>query len=131
MSVHLYYLTEISTQLSDDTLDENGVITEEGTKTLTKNALLKIGNQNQPAHKKAHLRFSSDKQKIILEVNLPSKLTKAQACTQLAELLPWTAEQISNNTTFTALGGAGATYKESQTAAKAYIHDNAEAWGEA
>ncbi len=125
----MYYLIEIATQLSDDTTDGEGVVTL-GTKSLAKNALLQLGKQNTPAHKKAHLRPSTDGQKIILEVDLTSALSKAEACTQLAELLPWTAQQISNNTTFTKLGGAGATYEESRQAAMAVIAGDKAGWGE-
>ena len=124
----MYYLIEISTQLTDDTLDENGVVTEVGTKNLAKNALLQLGRQNAPAHKKAHLRPSNDGQKIILEVDLTSALSKSEACDQLAELLPWTSQQISNNTTFTKLGGAGATWAESNVVVKQYLRDNVEEW---
>lgn len=126
----MYYLIEISTQLTDDTLDEDGVVTEVGTKNLARNALLQLGKQNSPAHKKAHLRSSADGQKIILQVDLISRLTKSEACDQLAELLPWTSEQISNNTTFTKLGGDGSTLEESRLATKAIIVGDKAGWGE-
>ena len=128
--MNMYYLIEISTQLTDDTLDEDGVVTEVGTKNLAKNALLQLGNQNALPHKKAHLRPNSDGQKIILQVDLAVRLNKNGACNQLADLLPWTSEQISNNSTFTRLGGAEATQEESRLAMLAVLANDKAGWGE-
>ena len=117
----MYYRVEIATILSDDTLDEDGNVTEVGTKNLARNALLELGRQIGLPHEKTHLRSSADGQIITVEMETPVALTKSEACTKLAELLPWTAQQISNNVTFT---------KQTREQAGQDIMDNKGVWGE-
>lgn len=87
---HGYCFIEVAVPLDNDQ------------KALVKQALLQLGNQtHQYAHKITQFRASNDKQSALLELELTSAVTKAQVCDKLAELLPWTSEQISNNSTFT------------------------------
>ena len=119
--IHKYYKVKILTALSDDTLDEDGNVTEVGQKTKVINALLSLGRQSGLPHQITHLRAKPGGQTITVEMETPTSLTKAQACTKLAELLPWTSQQISNNTIFT---------KQGPEEARQDITDNPVEWGE-
>lgn len=125
---HGYVLIEIDTPLSDDTLDEGGNVIEVGQKNLAINALLQLGTQTGKPHQITHLRASSDGQKIIVEAESSVSVTKEQACNKLATLLPWTAEQISNNSQFTK--SPGDNWQERRQATVAYIKAHKAAWGE-
>ncbi len=123
-----YYLVEIDTVLTDDTVDGDGVVTEIGTKNLAKNALLELGRLTGLPHTVTHLRPSLDGQKIIVEMQLAEALTKSEACDKLAELLPWTSQQISDNTSFTKF--AGDNWESRRVTAVQYIIDNVAEWEE-
>ena len=125
---HGYVLIEIDIPLTDDTLDEDGNVVDVGTKNLAINALLQLGTQTGLPHQITHLRASSNGQKIIVEVQSSIAVTKAQACKKLATLLPWTAEQISNNSSFTK--SPGDNWEERRQATIAYIKAHKVAWGE-
>lgn len=127
--IHAYYLITINQVLTEDTIDEEGVVTP-GQKSLIKTALLELGRQAGPAHKVTHLKPSVDHQKIIVEMERATQPAKAQFCNKMAELLPWTSETISNKTTVTRLGGNNSTYEESRQAAMAEIASDKEGWGE-
>jgi len=122
-----YYLVEIDTILTDDTVDEEGVVTEVGTKNLARNALLELGmlTDSNPVNI-THLRSSLDGQKIIVEMKTATALTKSEAADKLAELLPWTSQQISDNTTFTKF--AGDNWNGRRLTAVQYLIDNKEEW---
>ncbi len=111
---HGYCLIEIDTELDDEQ------------KVMVKQALMQLGRQSGPAHKVTQFRPSLDKQKAILELELSSIPTKAQVCNKLAELLPWTAGQISDNSTFTV--SPGDTWEERRKATVQYLINNKEEW---
>ena len=125
---HGYVLIEIDTPLSDDTLNEDGNVVEVGQKNLAINALLQLGTQSGLPHQITHLRTSSDGQKIIVEAQSSVAVTKAQACNKLATLLPWTAQKISDNVTFTK--SPGDNWEERRQATVTYIKGHKAAWDE-
>lgn len=113
---HGYVLIEIDTPLTD------------AQKKLAIDALLELGRRVGLPHQITHLCSSVDGQKIILELQTPVVITKAQVCNKLAELLPWTSQRISDNTTFTK--SPGANWEERRQATVAYKGNNKAMWGE-
>jgi len=125
---HSYVLWAITTPLTDDTI-EDGIVTEEGTKTLAKNALLELGRQYSPnpCHV-THLRPSIDGQKYIVELCTPVVPTATLFYNKLAELLPYTAEQIAGVSNFTV--SPGDNWEERRKATVDYLINNKEEWEE-
>ena len=125
---HGYCLWAITTELTEDTIVDD-VVTEEGTKTLAPRALLELGKQSDtnPCHV-THLRPSINGQKYIVEIYTASKPTALQFYTKLAELLPYTAQQISDNSNF--LVSPGDTWEKRRQATVAYLIKNKEEWEE-
>lgn len=114
---HLYTLIEVTTPLTDEQ------------KILIRDALLELGRQYDVLpNRKTHVRKSLDNQKVIVELVLPDRLTKAQVVTKLAEKLPWSEETISNNSNFQVFGGLGATWEESRQEAVNYLIANSTDW---
>ena len=113
---HGYVLIEIDTPLTGEQ------------KQLAKTALLQLATQAGLPHQITHLRPSSDGQKVIVEAYASNAVTKVQACNKLATLLPWTAEQISNNTAFTR--SPGDNWEERRQTTVAYICNHKSEWGE-
>ncbi len=118
---HNYYLIEVNQALTDNEYDEDGNIVVEGQKRLIKRALKSLGRQSGMAYRKTHLRASTNHQKVIIEMETPVQATKAQFCNKMSELLPWSAETISNKTTIT---------KMTNAEAKLEISNNKADWGE-
>lgn len=122
--LHTYYLLTINQVLTDDIIeivDDVEVVTL-GQKSLIKTALLELGDKRtRMAYRKTHLRASVNHQKIIIEMETPVQATKTQFCNKMAELLPWSAQTISNKVTIKKM-----TRKE----AMAEIKNHAEEWGE-
>ena len=125
MPIHRYYLLTITQALTDDTVDENGNITELGTRSMTRDALLTLGNLRSDAHLQTHMRFSLDGQKVIVECETNGNVTKDQFVSKLSELLPWTETQINNNLEITKFEG---TYEESRELIKQYLINNINEW---
>ena len=123
-----YAVWSITTALTEDTLDEDGNVTELGTKSLAKNAVLLLGTQSGLPHIVTHIRPSLDGQKILIDITLEEKITKAEAVEKLAEFLPYTEQQISNNSTLQVFSGANREAR--RLAAVQYLIDNSEDWEE-
>lgn len=116
---HVYALVEVTTPMTAEQ------------KILARDALLELGRQHDifPSNI-THIRRSLDNQKVIVEVVLPTTITKAQVVTKLAELLPWSESTIDTNTNFQVFGGLGVTWEESRQAAVSYIIANISDWEE-
>jgi len=114
---HGYCLIEIATPLTTQQKQD------------VKTALMQLGKQAGEAFEITQFRPSLDKQAAILEITLDTPVTKAQVCNKLAELLPYTAQQISNNMTFTL--SPGNTWWERAQATCNYLVANSAAWEEA
>lgn len=114
---HVYVLIEVTTPMTAEQ------------KVLARDALLELGRQYDifPSNK-THLRTSLDNQKAIVEVVVPTSVTKAQVVTKLAEHLPWSEATIDANLNLTAFGGLGATWEESRQAAISYLIANSVDW---
>ena len=126
MGWHGYVLIEIAAQLTPNTVDEDGNVIEEGTRSLVRRALLQLGRQSGPSHKITCIRPSNDRQSVILELELTGPVTKTQVVTKLAELLPWSVEQITNNVTCTV--SPGANWEERRQATDNYLVAHAQEW---
>ena len=114
----IYALVSVSTDLTNSQ------------KRMFRDALLEMGNQYHIfPDKKTHLRKNNNNQKAIIEVVLPGGITKAKVIAKLASVLPWTEQQIDDNSSFQVFGGLNATHEESRQAAVTYLIENDADWG--
>ena len=98
---HGYVVWSVTIPLTAATLDEDGNVTEVGTRSLARQALKELGQQSGPAHVITVMRPSNNKQSVLIRLMTPQEPTAAQFYTKLAEHLPYTAQQVANNSTFT------------------------------
>ena len=80
----------ISTPLTDDLLDEEGNVIEEGTKTLVRQALLSLGSHHGPPNLITAIRPSLDYQSFILELEWEHRLRLLEVLDVLVEYVGWT-----------------------------------------
>lgn len=95
-------------------------------KVAIRNALLGLGEQVGAPNLITHLRPSNDQQSVIVEINKPSDLTKAECVTALATALGVSENTVNNNSTFEAF--TGADWEARRQSCLAYLATNAGAW---
>ena len=114
---HLYALIEVTTPLTN------------AQKILIRDAMLELGRQSDSLPSRiTHIRRSLDNQKVIIEVVLPERITKAKVVSKLAESLPWSEATIDVNTNFTVFGSLAATWEESRHEAVSYLISHSVEW---
>lgn len=126
MSWHGYVVWHITTPLTANTVDEDGNVTEVGTRSLAKQALKELGRQSGPAHEITVMRPSNDKQSVLIRLMTQNEPTAAQFYNKLAELLPYTAGSIAAKSTF--LVSPGATKEERRQATLAWMRVHNAEW---
>lgn len=126
MTYYGYCLWSITTALTDDIVDEDGVVTTEGTKTLARRVLLELGTQSGLPNLVTHLRPSLNSQKWIIQLESPVTPTATLFYNKIAELLPYTAEQIAGVSNFVV--SPGDTFEERRQATVDYLIENKAEW---
>jgi hypothetical protein len=123
---HGYAIWRIVTQLTADTVDDDGNITEVGTRSLARQALEELGQQSGQSHKITVTRPSNDRQSVLVRLLTLQEPTAQVAYTKLAKHLPFTAQKVADNSTFWI--SPGATLEERNAATKDKIREPGAEW---